>query len=114
MSIVLVRGRARAFHAAFAILIAIAVLPPSTARAEEMSVRKGAFEPFTIYAHDGAFPDRMKSEVIVMLHGFKSGMPNQDYDSIEAMLGREYTLIGFNYDYTNIKGNKEALTRFIG
>jgi len=109
MSTAFVRGRARLIQAVLAVLVALTVSPPSIAVAEDTTVRMGAFEPFTIYAHDGAFPDRMQSEVIVLLHGFKSGMPNQDYDALESLLGAEYTLIGFNYDYTDIEANEEAL-----
>ena len=110
MTTVFVSRRARAIwdSAGYLILLA-ALLAPWAAVAEQTGVRKGAFEPFTVYQQDGAFPDRMKPEVIVMLHGFKSGMPNHDYDAIQSLLGSEYTLIGFNYDYTDIAANQQAL-----
>ncbi len=110
MTIGMARRLTRRPWAVLGALIALAALMPSMALGETAAVRKGAFEPFTVYAHDGAFPDRIRPDVILMLHGFKSGMPNHDYDAIETLLGADYTLIGFNYDYTDIEANQQAFT----
>lgn len=91
----------------FLVLFAAAVTPAKSGT--DAKVRSGAFDPYTVFSEGDAFPSRLKKGVVLLLHGFKSAMPNDDFDAINSMLGGEYTVIGFNYDYVDVDGNKKAL-----
>lgn len=72
-------------------------------------VRDGAFEAFTVYTDDGRDPSDFAPNVILLLHGYQSAMPNDDYDAIVDLFGDTHTVVGFNYDYIDIEADKSAL-----
>ncbi|RVU39317.1 hypothetical protein EOI86_08775 [Hwanghaeella grinnelliae] len=72
-------------------------------------VRDGAFEAFTVYTDDGRDPSEFSSTVILLLHGYQSAMPNDDYDAVVDLFGDTHTVVGFNYDYVDIEADKTAL-----
>lgn len=80
-----------------------------TERTQPSLVRDGAFEPFTVYTDDGRDKADFSQDVILLLHGYQSAMPNDDYDAIVDLFGQTHTVIGFNYDYTDIETDKRAL-----
>ncbi len=71
-------------------------------------VRDGAFERFTVYTDDGRDRTEFAPAVILLLHGYQSAMPNDDYDAIVDLFGDSHTVVGFNYDYTDVDADKQA------
>ncbi len=81
----------------------------TTGQGEPTLVRDGAFEAFTVYTDDGRDKADFAPDVILLLHGYQSAMPNDDYDAIVNLFGDTHTIVGFNYDYTDIEADKQAL-----
>lgn len=99
----ILRGLATVFAAAA--LLAGCV----TGKGEPTLVRDGAFEAFTVYTDDGRDRSEFSANVILLLHGYQSAMPNDDYDAIVDLFGDTHTVVGFNYDYVDIEADKTAL-----
>ncbi len=63
------------------------------------------YKKFTLYhAEEGV----LKDDVIVVFHGFMSAMPNGAYKRLREALAEHYSIVGFNYDYFDIKANHIA------
>ena len=63
------------------------------------------YRKFTLYnADEGG----LKDEVIVIFHGFKSAMPNGAYKRLHKTFHDRFAVVGFNYDYFDIKANEDA------
>lgn len=63
------------------------------------------YRKFTLYnADEGG----LKDEVIIIFHGFKSAMPNGAYKRLHKAFHDRFSVVGFNYDYFDIKANEEA------
>lgn len=85
--------------------VALAVLWSSAGR----SVELGGFFEHTLYTQEGEPAEDYKSRVLLMLHGFKSAMPNNDYGVIHEAFGEAHTVAGYNYDYVNVPANVSDL-----
>lgn len=73
------------------------------------AVELGGFFEHTLYTADGEPAEDYKPRVILLLHGFKSAMPNHDYYVLQEAFGERYTVAGFNYDYTDVDANRREL-----
>jgi len=73
------------------------------------AVELGGFFEHTLYTQDGEPVDDYKPRVILMLHGFKSAMPNNDYYVLQEAFGDDYTVAGLNYDYVDVEANWREL-----
>jgi len=94
---------------AAALAVAALLAGCATGKGEPTLVRDGAFEAFTVYTDDGRDRADFAPDVILLLHGYQSAMPNDDYDAIVNLFGDTHTIVGFNYDYTDIEADKRAL-----
>jgi len=80
---------------------AFAALTSVQSRAAEL----GGFFEHTLYTQDGEPAEAYKPGVLLLLHGFKSAMPNHDYGVIYDTFADAYTVAGFNYDYVDVTAN---------
>ncbi len=95
----------RKYRGIRAALIAAALLALVTGRGH--AVELGGFFEFTLYTEEGEPAEAFKPRVLLLLHGFKSAMPNYDYGVIHKAFAADRTVAGFNYDYTDVKENVE-------
>lgn len=72
--------------------------PP--AQAED--IKYGRFEEFTLYNADHR---PLQDKVIFMFHGFGSAMPNGAYERVHRAFAKEFSVVGFNYDYFDLAAN---------
>ena len=79
-----------------------------------MAVELGGFFEHTLYTKDGEPAEAYKPRVILLLHGFKSAMPNHDYYVLQEAFGGDYTVAGFNYDYLDVDANRREFEDLFG
>jgi predicted esterase YcpF (UPF0227 family) len=100
------RTRWRTWLAALAgLAVVLAVSVPAPGRAVEY----GRFQEFTLYSEHGETAADFKTNVILMLHGFASAMPNRTYKVLNRAFGATHTVVGFNYDYVDVAANRAEL-----
>lgn len=66
------------------------------------------YQKFTIYKEGS---EEYGNRVIVVFHGFASAMPNGAYKRIHQAFSGRFTVIGVNYDYFDLAGNKRFFSR---
>ncbi len=76
---------------------------------EAGSVEIGGFFEHTLYTQEGEPAEDYKPQVVLMLHGFKSAMPNNDYGVVHEAFGEAHTVAGYNYDYVDVSANVSDL-----
>jgi len=96
---------------AFAALLAmLSVLASTVARAWEY----GANRAFAVYIEDGVRGEDLRDDVIVMFHGFRSAMPDYYFRILTPEFGDNHSVVGFNYDYTDVDRNIAEFEDFYG
>lgn len=101
-------GRAgrRTWLAALAgLMLVSAVGAPGPGRAVEY----GRDQEFTLYSARGETAAEFKTNVILVLHGFGSAMPNRTYKILNKAFGETHTVVGFNYDYVDVAADQAEL-----
>lgn len=73
------------------------------------AVEYGRDLKFTLYSGQGETAAEFKENVILMLHGFASAMPNRTYKVLNRAFGATHTVVGFNYDYVDVATNRAEL-----
>jgi hypothetical protein len=73
------------------------------------AVEYGRDLKFTLYSGQGETAAEFKENVILMLHGFASAMPNRTYKVLNRAFGATHTVVGFNYDYVDVAANRAEL-----
>ena len=73
------------------------------------AVEYGRDLKFTLYSGQGETAAEFKENVILMLHGFASAMPNRTYKALNRAFGATHTVVGFNYDYVDVAANRAEL-----
>ncbi len=66
----------------------------------------GIFDEYSIYTAD---KDGFKAKILLLFHGLKSAHPNGTFRRMEKAFSKDYSVVGFNYDYFDIDGNKREL-----
>lgn len=87
----------------------LAALWLAVAAAPAQAVDYGRDQAFTLYAADGVTAAAFKQDVILVLHGFASAMPNRTYKILHKAFGKSHTVLGFNYDYLDVAANRAEL-----
>lgn len=97
-------------------VVAAAVVAFSTVPSS--AVELGGFFEHTLYTQDGEPAEAYKPQVLLLLHGFKSAMPNSDYGVVRESFAESHTVAGFNYDYVDVAANvrefDELFAKFLG
>lgn len=66
----------------------------------------GIYDEYSIYTAD---KNGFKNKILLLFHGLKSAHPNGSFRRMEKAFSEEYSVVGFNYDYFDIDGNKREL-----
>ena len=81
------------------------------------SAKLGSYFEHTLFTQDREPAEAYKDHVLLMLHGFKSAMPNHDLRVMHRAFADGYTVAGFNYDYTDPAANvtefEDLFARFL-
>ena len=85
------------------VFAALALMALATAPVR--SAKLGGYFEYTLFTQDGEPANDYKDHVLLMLHGFKSAMPNHDLRVMHRAFADVYTVAGFNYDYTDPAAN---------
>lgn len=88
-----------------AMMVLAAAVSVMLAAAPVRSAELGGYFEHTLFTQDGEQADDYKDHVVLMLHGFKSAMPNYDLRIMHRAFADAYTVAGFNYDYTDAAAN---------
>lgn len=106
------RGSVRTSESRFApwtILARLTLLPFLLLATPLQAVDYGGFFEFTLYSQDDQVAEDYKPDVILLFHGFGSAMPNGTYGVFHEAFMESHTVLGFNYDYTNVPADIEQL-----
>lgn len=74
--------------------------------ADARAIEFGMFKENTIFSRD---TDGFKEKVLLLFHGLGSAHPNKTFKRLEKEMSSEYSVVGVNYDYLDVEGNKREL-----
>lgn len=94
-------GNLKRLSAVYRVLIALGFVMSFTISTAGQSSK---YQEFTVY-NSGS--DAATDEVIVVFHGFASAIPNGAYKRLYEEFSGRFTIVGLNYDYFDIAGNKQ-------
>ena len=85
----------------FAALVLVLVMPSVSGAADKLNPEYGdpVFRPWSVFSPDIEDPKDYRDDVVVVLHGFRSALPNGTYKRIRKAFKKTHTTIGVNYDY---------------
>jgi len=75
-------------------------------------MHRNKYSPFSVYSKDNLFFDEYSETIVIVFHGFLSAMPNEFYKQLYQVYNTSFTVIGYNYDYVDVKENKAQFQRF--
>lgn len=68
-----------------------------------------AYRPYSVFSPDASEPKNARPDIIVVLHGFRSAVPNSTYKRIREVFRETRTVIGLNYDPLDIERTRGFL-----
>ncbi len=102
-----------AFGRRAVLVVASVALGAALWTSEGRAVELGGFFEHTLYTQEGEPAEDYKPQVLLLLHGFKSAMPNNDFGLIHEAFGEAYTVAGYNYDYVDVAANAGDIDQLV-
>lgn len=69
------------------------------------------YNAFTVFSPDAASPEDYRQDVVVVLHGFMSALPNGTFKRVRKKLLKTHTVLGLNYDPLEVEATVAFLDR---
>ncbi len=84
-----------------AALTLLAIVAAESQAADKLNPEYGdpVFRPWSVFSPDVEDPKDYRDDVVVVLHGFRSALPNGTYKRLRKAFKKTHTTIGVNYDY---------------
>lgn len=68
-----------------------------------------AYRPYSVFSPDAPVPERMRTDVILVFHGFRSAVPNGTFKRVREAFEQTHTVIGINYETLNAERTRAFL-----
>lgn len=68
-----------------------------------------AYREFSVFSPDADGPENYRDDVVVVLHGFMSAVPNGTFKRIRKKLLASHTALGLNYNPLDVDGTRRFL-----